>query len=90
MDPLRGKKRRRSGTELDLNVAPDSDGKAQPNNNSTRAPSTSFDAPQATQGTQVQETTLRRDSKLSRKIGEPRHDVQKRLQWHYEQKKRKY
>ena len=68
-------------------MAPDSDGEAQPNNNSIRAPSTSFDAPQ---GPQVQETTLRRKSKQSQKIGEPRHDVQKRLQWHYEQKKRKY
>ena len=36
------------------------------------------------------EASLGRDKRAPRKLGEPRHDIQKRLQWHYEQKKRKY
>ena len=90
LDPKRGLKRRRVDEVLDGDEMIGSDRIAQPKKNNIGVypvpPGSSSNAPKYSQ---MKAPDLGKKMP-PRKLGEPRHDIQKRLQWQYEIKKRKY
>jgi hypothetical protein len=103
---LQRAKRRRSGTVIQVRQAAEhnGNGKAHPNNDNYRANSIDNETAEGDDicPTLVEEPSQTDDEgeqrapgafgaqKRRRKIGEARHDIQKRLQWYYDQKQSKY
>ena len=104
LNPQRSK-RRRSGTVIQVGqVSEDNNGKAHPNNGNFRANSIDNETAGADDihpipagdSSQTEDEDEQRAlgtdgvQRRRRKIGEARHDIQKRLQWYYDQKQTKY
>ena len=96
-------KRRRSGTVIHVRQVDEDDGKAHPNNDTYRADTIdhedaesedllppAVEAPSQMDDADEQVAGAVSARKRRSKIGEARHDIQKRLQWYYDQKQSKY